>query len=177
MRTKTLTWNLLALGALTLVATTGCVVYDGDYDGSCEWDEDCFADDWACGDEDEDGIADCQDDDEEQAIPVELSMSPSHAERGETFPAVITLDQGEFDLTLVQEIQFFGSVEVLSATASSDRLILVLEVAEDAELGAVDVALDAGDSGQVLDAALTVFESGSGNSALDWTDGTSDDCE
>ena len=173
---RTLTWNLLALGALAFASTTGCVVYEGEFSGGCDWDEDCFDDGFACGDEDEDGIADCEDEGQDEAIPVELSMSPSHAERGETFPAVITLDQGDFDLTLVQEIQFFGDVEVLSATAGNDQIILVLQVAEDAELGAIDVALDAGDSGHVLDGALTVFEAGSGNSALDWTDG-SGECE
>ncbi len=165
----------LILATLAVAFTTGCVVYDHDGNG-CRWEEDCLNQETGdpCDDANQDGTPDC---DEEEAIPVELSMSPSIAEQGETFPAVITLDRGDFDLALVDEAVLFGDIEVLSAHATYDRMILVLQVAEDAEPGPVDIALDAGDAGQVLDAALTIYEAGSGNSALDWADGTDDDCE
>ena len=171
--------NLMALSTLALTFGSGCVVYDGYGEGDCDWDGDCFTEpELDCDlDENENGVADCDEQDEEEAVAVELSFSPNHAERGEVFPAVITLDEGEFDLSLVEEVVFFGGVDVLSATATYDRMVLVLQVAEDAQLGAVDVALDAGDAGEVLDGALVIHEADSGNSALDWTDGSDDDCE
>jgi hypothetical protein len=168
---------LLVLGA---AFSSGCVVYDVSSDSDCDWDDawggDCFAGpETDCdADEDADGVPDCEQ--EEPEIPVEMSFSPGYAEQGEVFPAVVTLHQGDFDLSTVTDVTFFGDVHVLSATADADQMILVLQVAEDAELGTVDLALDVGEDGHLMDAALTIHESESGNSALDWTDGA-DDCE
>ena len=168
---------LLVLGA---TFSSGCVVYDVSGDGDCDWSDewgnDCFAEAEADCDADDDanGVPDC--DEDEPEIPVEMSFSPATAERGEVFPAVVTVDQGEFDLAAVTDITFFGDVQVLSATADAGQMILVLQVDDDAELGTVDLALDVGDDGHLIEGALNLHEVDSGQSALDWTGGD-DDCE
>ena len=169
--------NLIALTAL-LATTSGCIVYESD--GGCDAD-------WSCGDWDQDdnGLSDTGE--EPEAPAVALAFAPNHAEQGEIFPAIITLTEGELDLTTVVDIQLFGDATVVSAVHTADQITLILEVPAEADLGAVDVVLTTEDGdGELIPQAFTIFEAGSGHSGTDWTgddgtgssgDGSGGDCE
>lgn len=164
------------LALTTLIAflstSAGCVYYEDC--GSDEWEEGCELDEFDFEDCAEG--EDCEE--EEEAIPVELSFAPGHAEQGETFPGILTLDAGELDLsegTLV----FYGPVDVVASVSEAGKITTILSVAPDAPVGPVDAVLELPNGeAELLPGAFEIFEVGSGNSGTDWTDGSDDgECE
>lgn len=164
----------LALTTLIALLSTsaGCVYYEDCGEG--DWEEGCELDEF--------DLDDCQDGEdceaEEEAEPVELSFAPGHAEQGETFPGILTLESGELDLSEATLV-FYGPVEVMAAVNEGGRITTILSVDADAPLGVVDAVLELpnGDA-ELLPAAFEIFGAGSGNSGTDWSDGSSDgECE
>jgi hypothetical protein len=166
---------LAMTGALSL--TSGCIYYEGG----------CGEEEWECredfGEWDTGAAGDV---DGEEEVAVELAFSPNHAEQGEVFAAYVHVAQGEIDLSGVSELSVYGDAEVLSLVARPDQLVLIVEVAADAELGPVDVVVEMQDGdAELLPQAFTIFPAGSGNSASDGgadgggdaDGGDEDDCE
>jgi hypothetical protein len=140
--------------SLCLLATSACVTYDkkGELDtGTYDYGDDYGDPGGDSGDVD-------------QAPDVTLSFRPYQAEQGEAFIGYITVSEGELDLSEVEELQFFGDVEIISQNIRDDEIIVSMLVPDLAETGDIDlVAILPNQSVIYLDAAFTVYPAGSGN--------------
>ncbi|MFK7927243.1 MAG: hypothetical protein AB8H79_03595 [Myxococcota bacterium] len=157
----------LATTAIAGLALQGCIYYEDDCGGGddCRWDfEDDRSDDgdgWCDVDDEDDD--DC--DDEDEAPVYEFSLNPSNAEQGETFLATLSVE-GEYDLSTIVSVEMNGA-DVRWQELRDNGVMLLVDAPE---LGSVDVVITEADGDVVVvEAALTVSEIGSGNSA--------DDCE
>lgn len=152
------------LGFLSI--TSGCIYYDGD----------CSDDEWGCElDEWDDDTA--VDEDGEEAEPAVLKFVPGHAEQGETFAGILSLESGELDLSEATMV-FYGDVEVMAQVVEGGQITTILSVDEDAELGEVDAILEFADGdAELLPGAFTIYPVGSGHSGTDWGSDTSGECE
>ena len=144
------------LGFLSI--TSGCIYYEndcGEDEWGCEFDEDWADEDTAIEDGDE-------------AEPAVLKFVPGHAEQGETFAGILSLESGELDLSEATMV-FYGDVEVMAQVVEGDQITSILSVPEDAELGPVDAVLEfASGDAELLPGAFTIYPTGSGNSGTDW---------
>ena len=137
--------------ALTTVAALaqGCIIYETD-DGYCS----------GCGVEFLDSGWQGDDDDDDDAAPAyQLRLTVAEGRQGDSM--LTTLEaQGEFDLALVKEVVFLGSkVSVSDQIVRDDEVLLVLDIASDAEVGPVDVFVDVHDgSSAVMEDAFVVVE-------------------
>ena len=149
--------NLLAI--LTIPAiTVGCVVYDNDGPGQDDPDVD-IARDY----EDDDVL-----DNGDEELGFALEFSPSQAEQGESFIGYITVSDGQGDLNAVTDVKFYGDIAMGSWDSRGDEVILSVSVADDAVEGEVDMIVEMEDGSAIwLEAALTVYPNGSGNSYED----------
>jgi len=156
----------IAIIGLTAAGLSGCVVYEKDHkvDGYEEGYDNLDGDENPLED-------DTIDDDVEEVPPIVLSFYPNQAEQGESFIGYITLEEGDMDLSLVQDVTFYGDVEVLDFDNRGDELIVSLDIMDDAITGPIDVLLGLGGNDVVwFEAAFTVYEMGSGHSCEDAED-------
>lgn len=161
------------------LALQGCIIYDHDCPG-CDIDRvDEGQDVRPDRDDDPDCDEPCDDDtgDVEQPPPPDYGfyLTPDEAEQGEVFIASLRADgEDPIDLASIAEVRLFGDVRILAADQRSAELLLIVEVAEDAELGPVDLLVELDDGSAAFeDAALTIFPAGSGHEAGSSDDGSS----
>jgi len=165
----------MAIIGLTLSGLSGCVVYEKDHkaDGYDEGYDDLDGEDNPLG-EDETG-----DDIVDEEPAVVLGFYPDQAEQGESFIGYITVNEGELDLSLVEQLNFYGDIEVQDFDIrGDDEIIVSIAVSEDAITGPVDVLLELSQDGNDVvwfEAAFTVYEAGSGNSCDDADEPVDDD--
>lgn len=164
--------------ALSLTALSGCIIYDNDGGGGCEWDDGTCPDPFGGGNGDptEDSAVEDSGTVEDAVV---LSLNPAQAEQGEIFLGSITVAEGELDLTLAKEIRVYGDAELLVWGARANEITATFEVRANAELGPVDLVVELEDgSAELLPAAFTVYAAGSGHESGDWADSDpGDDCE
>ena len=163
----------MAIIGLTLSGLSGCVVYEKDHktDGYDEGYDGLDGEDNPLGeDENDDDVVD-----EEPAVV--LGFYPDQAEQGESFIGYITVKEGELDLSLVEQLNFYGDVEVQDFDVRGADSIAV---SDDAITGPVDVLLELSQGGNDVvwfEAAFTVYEAGSGNSCDDAEEPVDDDTD
>ena len=151
--------------ALIAAGITGCVNYDSRGDGE----------DPAAGDYDStaDDLGDTLDD-------LLIGFEPFQAEAGEKFLGYIQVQQGDLDLSTIDELNFYGDLVVETWDIRGDEIILSASVPDDAVEGEVDlvVVIDQADA-IWLNNAITIYPTGSGNSAEDGYGSPDDatDCE
>lgn len=161
----------LALIGLVTAGLSGCVVYEKDRHG-----DDDYEDGYDDLDGDENGLEDSglgEDGDEEPAVT--LAFYPSEAEQGQAFIGYLTVTEGELELSAIEELSFYGDVEVVSYDIRDDEVIISLDVSPNAVLGEVDLLVDMGGNDVIwMEAAFTIFEAGSGGTDGGSTDGGTD---
>lgn len=178
MRFTHLTLPALALATLL----PGCIIYPGDdWDGwgdcgdrddsSCGWDDDDWNDDDWRGDDrdDDDGWGDGSDGDGDggggdDGLGYRFELDPGEAEQGETFLAELSVD-GDVSLEAVDTVLFTGDVEVVELIPRADRLLLVLDVADDARVGLVDAIVESPDDTWFAPDVLFIGEYGTGHTS------------
>jgi hypothetical protein len=169
----------LAPIALTLAIIPACVIYETEGEN---WEEDIWQDESDCpfaedpeiecpaDDAEEPGDDDPGDDNpiEEDPPPnFDLSLNPDEAEQGDLFIATLTAE-GELDVGDVSEVFVNGDIDLLVTLQRQGEVVFVMEVDEQAETGGVDMILEL-ENGTIIvfDAALTIYEAGSGHSIED----------
>ncbi|MCK6525227.1 hypothetical protein L6R49_27800 [Myxococcota bacterium] len=168
--------------SFALISLNGCIIYEDTYcrgEGCEPFDDDS---DWDVDDDDDSAEDDTAEDDDgasgDPDIPdLTLGFFPSQAEQGETFLASITVTEGQQNLTAVSELRLYGPAELITWGARPGEITAAISVADDAELGEVDVVVVLDDGrAELLPAALTIFAAGSGNTADEWAE-SARDCE
>ena len=172
-----MTFTILPL----LLALQGCIVFDGHCSGCDPWGDDGRPDRDRPPREDPVDTGEAED----TGSPVEpeppsyaLALLPSEAEQGETFIASLgSSGEDVLDLALIETLRFLGDVEILASDLRSAELLLTVAVAPEAAVGPVDLLAEL-DDGTALwqEAALTVWEAGSGHQA-GGSGGDEDPCE
>jgi len=162
----------IAIIGLAIGGLSGCVVYEKDHK----------ADSYDEGYDDLDNEENPLDEDDtsvDEKPSLVLGFHPDQAEQGESFIGYITVDEGDLDLSLVEELNFYGDIDVQDFDVrGDDEIIVSVSVHEDAVTGPIDVLLDMGGNDVVwFEGALTVYEAGSGNSCDDAEDPVDDDTD
>lgn len=155
--------SMLITGVLMLATTSGCVVYESD-GGTCWEDGFCNGDDGT-----DPGTPDDQDSAEPEDL-VQLAFFPGQAEQGEVFLAGITVIEGDVSLLDVTDIRIYGDADLLVWGAREREITATVQVKDDGE-GVLDVLVEFADgSAEMISGALTIYPSGSGHPADDWSD-------
>lgn len=155
---------------LMVAGLSACIFYedtDEDWDDELPWECPNLDDpDIGCADIDDPDVDDPQDDPQDDPPPeFTLSMDPGEAEQGDMFIAHLSAE-GDLDVRDIANIYVGGGVSVLVTLFRDGEVVFMMEVDEQAETGEVDMVLDMEDGTVVVfDAALTVYEAGSGHSA------------
>ena len=145
---------LLILLAGTIGAP-GCIIYDDTRILESEEDRLMDRDDRdQVEEEEENGLA----------SEFDLYVTPNEAEAGETFIASVRTST-EHTLLDVTGVQLYGEVELLAEDYRDKELLLTLQV-DDTAKGDIDVVVEFSDgSAAWLEAAVSIFEAGSGHNA------------
>jgi hypothetical protein len=149
--------------SLSAIATSGCIIYDNDGPNRGK-----------------DNQIDAIETGETDEIELDLVFSPPQAEVGESFIGTITVeltaDGEEVSLSEVSDVIVYGDATVSSIFPREDEVLVSISIDEDAIDGEVDIIVEFNDgSAAFLEAALTLFPEGSGNSASDWQMGDVED--
>lgn len=145
--------------SLSAIATSGCIIYDNDGPNRGKDDQTDAFETGEAGDVDE--------------IELDLVFSPPQAEVGESFIGTITVelteDGEEVSLSDVSNVIVYGDATVSSIFPREDEVLVSITIDDDAIDGEVDIIVEFTDgTAAFLEAALTLFPEGSGNSASDW---------
>ena len=146
--------NALLLLLACTVGAPGCIIYDDTRAPQSDDDRLIDQDERDQVEEEDDGLA----------SEFDLYVTPNEAEAGETFIASVrtATDHNLLDVT---GVKLYGEVELLAEDYRDFELLLTLQV-DDTATGDIDVVVEFSDgSAAWLEAALSVFESGSGHTA------------
>ena len=149
--------------SLSAIATSGCIIYDNDGPNR--------------GKHDQTGVIETGEVDD---IELDLVFSPPQAEVGESFIGTITAeisaDAEAVSLSEVSNVLVYGDATVSSIFPRENEVLVSLNIFDDALDGEVDIIVEFADgSAAFLEAALTLFPEGSGNSASEWQSGAIDE--
>lgn len=142
--------------SLSAIATSGCIIYDNDGPNR--------------GKEDQTGVIETGEVDE---VELDLIFTPPQAEVGESFIGAITVDTtgGVEGVSLIEvsNVLVYGDATVTSIFPREDEVLVSISIVDDAMDGEVDIIVEFADgTAAFLEAALTVYPEGSGNSASEW---------
>ncbi len=163
---------------LLAAGLSGCVVYEkGRADGGLHGDDP--ADLGGSADEGPEGALHDSGLDEASSAVV-LDFYPSEVAQGERFIGYLSVVDGELDLAAVEDLRFYGDVELLSYDVRDDEVVISLGVSDRAVTGEVDLLVDLGGGEAVwLEGAFRIAEAagdtdtGSGDGA----NGTAGGCD
>lgn len=154
---KSASWLVLA-GLLQ-----GCIIYEEHYrERTCR----------GCGEEPtvEDPGTAPEPEPEGPVLTSDLALRPAEAAPGEALLSTLVVVGDPVDLSGVEEVGFSRDVAVLDTLVRPDEVVLLLEVAAEAEPGPVDVFVHGASGSWLLDAPFEILDPAEPGCAQDPTD-------
>ena len=149
-----------ALSLFALLAG-GCIIYEEDWDHRHDSCRSCGVDDTSTvGDDDDDVTPEPEPEPEpEPQITADLELTETSAYPGDSLLSSLVVVSGQVDLAAVEAVVFERDVVVVDTLHRESEIVLLLQVADDAAPGEVDVFVETKTgAGFILAEPFTVLE-------------------